>query len=393
MNPLRRVRQPLFAILLWLSVLISGALTPARAETGEHPLYYPELERASRLVLEMRLDEADELIGAWTAEHPERPMGYFFGAVSLSWRIFLLHGEQIDTGDIRDRYEKKITDCRRTAERAFAYEDRKLEGALYLGAAYGLEAMLAMFDGNYLRMAPLARQAWYYVREATRIDPEYHDSYLSVGAYRYFTGALPESIRFIAEGYGFDSDRERGLDDLWLAAERGIYSADEAGIVLMNIYAVKEQPAGYVADMAEEIYGRYPDNPLVALRYGDILYRCGRYEQARGVYAGIEREVDAGNPWYSNPMFGRFAISHRIGACDKQLGNYHAALARFEAILSADEVEPEWVVPATYVEMGEMRLESGEIELAVRDLEAVNRCKKHDKSRRRARALLEQINE
>lgn len=59
--------------------------------------------------------------------------------------------------------------------------------------------MLALLQGHYLVMAPKAKQAWEYFEKAVFIDPLYYDTYMSVGAYQYFIGSLPEAARFVAQ--------------------------------------------------------------------------------------------------------------------------------------------------------------------------------------------------
>ena len=86
--------------------------------------------------------------------------------------------------------------------------------------------------------------------------------------------------------------------------------------------------------------------------------------------------VQSGTP---NPLGILAAITSRKAGCPL-VNIYHTSLDRFEAILAADKVTPEWVVPASHVELGEIKLKFGGRELAVKDLEAVSRCNKHDKS-------------
>lgn len=354
------------------------------------PLYDPDLERAGQLLLDMRLEEAEKLIGNSIERNAEKPAGYFFRSAALSWRIFLAP-ERSDTKELKKEFEKALSTSRRFAEKAQSRSESRFEGTLYLGAVYGQEALLALLDKKYLLMAPLARRAWNYLQEAVSLDPEYYDSYFGLGIYKYFTDVLPRMIKILALAYGFEGDREGGLTDLWLAVEKGLYSRDEAGIMLLNIYSITETPDSSLGALASELHRRYPDNPLIHWRYGDILFRMKKYAEAGKIYQEVAERIEAGHPFYRNSMFSAYSIAYRLGACDRHLGKNREALERFKSILKAHDVTPEWVVPVSYLECGSLYLAEGNTALAEKSLKAVLQYKDFSGSHSKAKALLEKL--
>jgi len=381
------IRMVLLFCLAFFFVTLSR---DCRAAGDTHPLYEEELDRAGNLLLAMKLDEAESLIEGWIERHPDRPAGYFFRAVACSWRLFL-QPEGIDSEALKDRFKEAVRQCRNRAEKARSGSESRFEGTVYLGAVQGLEALLAMIEKRYLIMAPLAKQAWNSIEQALDLDPGYYDSYLGRGIYLYFTDALPKIIKLMALAYGFEGDREAGLENIRLAAERGLYSRDASKIMLLNIYSVAERPDSSVREMARELHGKYPDNPLTHWRYGDILLRAQRYEAAAQIYRQVAGRIENSYPFYRNKMFSRYSMDFRIGYCERITGKSASALERFNSILASSDVTPEWIIPATYLEKGRIHFRRGEKKQARQSLETVLDYSDYHDCHEQARQLLKML--
>jgi len=385
---LKTAALSLISLSLLTAIPAAGADPQARPEL--HPLYDKTLADVDRLLMEVRLDAADSLIGIYIERHPEHPAGYFFRAASLSWRIFL-RPRDTDLGPLRNEFERSIKDCRRVAERASKRRESEFEGLLYLGAIYGQEALLALIDHKYLVMAPLAKQAWNYIGQTLVMDPRYYDSYFGKGMYQYFIAILPKPIQLLAEVYGFESDREQGLANIRLAAERGLYSQEAAGVMLMNIYSIIEQPDDYVEDLARKLYARFPDNPLVHWRYGDILLRRLKYDQAAPLFEAVAKRIGANAPYYRNQLFSEFSMAYRLGVCYRMSGNSDQALARFDYVIAGRDVFPDWVVPGSWLAKGEILIGRRDYGRARQCLQQVLELDDYQDFHERAEKLLEEI--
>ncbi len=378
------------AFLFCLAFLLVPLLRDCRGARISHPLYEEDLDRAGNLLLAMKLDEADSLINSWIERNPARPAGYFFRAVACSWRIFL-QPEGSDNDALKDKFKEAGHHCRKLAEKLRSRSESRFEGPLYLGAIYGQEALLAIIERKYLIMAPLAKRAWDSIDEALRIDPEYYDSYLGRGTYQYFTDVLPKIIGILALAYGFEGDREEGLENIRLAAARGLYSRDASKIMLLNLYSVIETPDSSVGEMARKLHEKYPDNPLIHWRYGDILLRLKEYEAAAEIFEQVAERIESNYSFYRNKMFSRYSMAFRLGYCDSKTGKSAMALKRFDSILASSEVTYEWILPATYLEKGRIHFRLGEKEQARQSLEAVLDYSDYHGSREQARQLLKKL--
>ncbi len=388
----RKILLPAVFFVLAIFACRSTALAESSAPftPRDTSLYDPVLKQVTALMLNMKLDSAAVLVDAWTRKHPGRPAGPFFQSALLSWRLFLLPEGEDDTA-LKRAFEEANERGRDCAGRMLNQRGGELEGTAYLGAIYGQQALLALIDRRWLSMAPLAKKAWQYVQRTVALNPQYYDSYMGLGIYLYFTDVLPRLVRVLAEVYGFEGDRARGLASLKLAAERGYYSRDVAGIMLLNIYSEIEQPDSSTVVLAHSLAQRYPDNPLIHWRLGDVLLRHKDYAAAETVFRAVLERVDSGAPFYRNRMFSRWSMLFRIGLCQRKTGRTGEARATFESILSAGEIKPEWIGAASRIQAGEIYLLEGDTLRAKTCLKEVLRLPDHEDSRDRAAELLRGI--
>jgi len=355
-----------------------------------HRLYYAQLDSAAISMMKMRLDEAEKLGNSFIIRHPENPSGYLFRAITLGWRLFFTP-EDTDTRQLRQDFKQAGRSCRAFAEEYRRQDKTRLEGTVCLGMSYGLEALIAMLEDRYLVMAPLALNAWEFLQEAVAIDPEYYDIYFGLGLYRYFTDVLPTLVKMLAVVYGFEGDREQGLANLRLAMEQGFYTRDAAGLMLVNLHSYLETPDSSIHDIARDLYQRFPDNPLVHWRYGDILLRLKRYRQAAEIYREVARRIENDRPYYRNRMFTSYSFYFRLGLCNQRLGRNDEALKYYESVLAGGKVEPEWVIPLSHVHTAEIKLAVGETRSAKEHLKQALKYGDYKGSHQRAKALLKQI--
>ena len=159
----------------------------------------------------------------------------------------------------------------------------------------------------------------------------------------------------------------------------------------MNIYSIIETPDDYVEELARSLYASFPDNPHVHWRYGDILLRRQKYDQAIPQFEAVARRIESNFPYYRNKMFSEYSIAFRLGVCYRKTGNTAQALAKFNSITGGREVFPDWVVPEAWLEEGEIFYGQGQFGRADSCLKKVLDLEDSQDSHERAEKLREQI--
>lgn len=110
--------------------------------------------------------------------------------------------------------------------------------------------------------------ALHYSKDATNnarrllaVCPDCYDAYVATGISRYLIGTTSAPVRWVLRLGGFSGNKELGIADLRMAAERGHYLAPFARIVLAIVYTREKDPASAQKVLAQ-LHGQFPRNPL-----------------------------------------------------------------------------------------------------------------------------------
>ena len=82
---------------------------------------------------------------------------------------------------------------------------------------------------------------------------------------------------------------------------------------------------------------KFPDNPLVHWRYGDVLRRSRQHAEAEKVYREVLSLIDEGKPGYDNRMYSRWSMVFRIGWMMQEQGDFLQAVQMLSRVTDAYE--------------------------------------------------------
>jgi hypothetical protein len=93
------------------------------------------------------------------------------------------------------------------------------------------------------------------------VDPECYDAYLATGVSQYIIGSMAAPIRWLVRLGGVSGDKQKGIADLQLTAQRGHYLAPFARILLAIAY-VREKDKARARELLVSLRAEFPQNPL-----------------------------------------------------------------------------------------------------------------------------------
>lgn len=262
------------ASLLWF-VLGQGA-TPASAEglSASAPL-----DLGFRQMYNLEFQEAHNTFREWQKSHPDDPLGptseaaaYLFAELD---RLEILQTELFVDNDKFQKRKKTVPDpvTRRGFEEAVAESDR-LAGAILARSPKDANALfakvlnlglradyLALIDKRDLASLGRVKSASRLAEQLLAADPGRYDAYLAVGVENYILGLKPAPVRWILRLYGAQTDKDRGIKNLRVTAEKGHYLQPYARL-LLAVAALRdkhqEEARALLGDLARE----FPQNRL-----------------------------------------------------------------------------------------------------------------------------------
>ena len=265
-------------------MLLAAALTATAAINLATSAPAPEeapLETAFRRMYELRFDEARGAIVSYRHAHPDDPLGAAAEAASylveefnhqgVLTSAFFLDDERF-LGGIEGQPDSQHSAAFLTAnERARTMARERLkskpddpDGLFVLTLADGMQGDFeAIIRKRQLAALSLIRSA---EKEATRllaVRTDAQDAYVALGAANYIIGCLPAYKRFLLWFGGVRGDRQRGMDQLQMAAEKGHYLRPLAQ-ALLALAAEREGRFDLAVTLLADLSREFPANPVFA---------------------------------------------------------------------------------------------------------------------------------
>lgn len=269
----------------FIALCVAGtfAFAPAVRAQDERPVASagPSLGNAFTLLYGLHFEEAREKIALWETVWPDGPLGPAAEASSYLFEEFYAQGVLTSEFFLDD---KKLLDGKPMTpdpERRKKFFDaieraRKLANARLKSRANDPDSLLALsmadgmvgdftcvIDRHQLESLKYMKEAQQYADKLIAVAPDRADAYLALGAGNYIIGCLPGYKRAFLWFGGIHGDRNAGMDQLRIAADRGDYLRPFARL-LLALAALREKQPEVARAQLQQLATQFPDNPLFA---------------------------------------------------------------------------------------------------------------------------------
>ena len=130
----------------------------------------------------------------------------------------------------------------------------------------GMQAQYAsLIEKHQLESLSMIREADKFTKKLLVVNPDAADAadaYLGLGATNYIIGSLSALKRFFLHFKGISGDKQRGIQQLEIAATRGRYLRPFAKIILA-MAALREKKTALARAQLAELVAEFPQNPLI----------------------------------------------------------------------------------------------------------------------------------
>jgi hypothetical protein len=262
----------LVAAYVWL-------LPRAGAADGLRPA---PLDRGFQLLYNLHFAEAHSLFADWERTHPDDPLGPTGDAAGLLFSEFARLGVLesqffIENESFRNRPRLEPDPGQRALFDAALVKAESLARARLVKDPRDKDALFALTLTDGLRadyLALIAKRNFaslHYTKESTRwaeqtlaVDPNCYDAHIAAGISKYIVGSMAAPVRWLVRlGGGVTGDKQTGLNELKLTAERGRYLAPFANILLAIAY-VRDHDKQHARQLLAALRDQFPANPLFA---------------------------------------------------------------------------------------------------------------------------------
>ena len=325
-----------------------------------------------------------ELDNALTAE-PGNPIALFLKA-EVYWQLWLINREH---RPYNANFHQWMGQAIESAQGRLKQNRADTDAMLVVASAY---ARLGMFEGVNGKMFAAARRsikAIDMLDQVVELKPDLYDAYFGLGMYDYLIAGHSTGARLAFKFLGgIFGNKERGLERLKLAAERGTWSKGSARFFLGLIYGKYEKGQEDVAlEWLEPLVEEYPDNQSYRGLQTSLLVQAGRAAEAVPLYRAAAARARQRN--LDGPE-SRAMDHYKLGNALRLAAQPREARVELEAALAVP-VSPDksWVPAYTHLALGRLADAEGERATAEQEYRKVLGLKDQQDSKKLAKLYLQ----
>lgn len=256
----------------------------------------------------------------------------------------------------------------KVARAAIKQGDPTGEAHLCLGGALGLKSRWEAIQGHWFKAYRDGKTAYNAQARAIEINPEMYDAYLGVGIFHYYTATLPSVVKVLARLMIARGDKQRGLQEIKSAMEKGHFSRTPAKLFLIGIYVNNEKDFVSARALLKEARQEFPRSSFFQLLEMMTLDSAKDWPALKSEADDYIARIEKGEPSYRKGYLHRGYFL--LGNSFLGQGNLKDALETYDRILADFNFEDRWI-SWTYLNRGKTHDLRGERDKALADYRAV----------------------
>jgi predicted Zn-dependent protease len=277
------------------------------------------IAEGQKLMLGGQWKEAFDCLSRLHEKDSTDPGGYLFRAAvmqsEMTDREENLYGRAflILCDSARESAERYLINCS-AIDSAVCY--------LYLGHQYAYRSIREARFGSGLSAINYGFKARREYEKGLALDSAFYDLYLGLGTFHYWKSARAGILRIAGI---FRDEREKGIDELKLAADSSLFSREAARSAMIWIELNEKQYDSAVA-IANEMYTKYPNGLSFLWPLAEGYYRGENYRKAQDTYYELYEKLKKTPGNYYNLIESIYWLKKT----DKKLDNNKTSPAAIE---------------------------------------------------------------
>lgn len=238
------------------------------------------LDEGFRLLYNLNFSDAQREFKAYGLRDPADPLGpsaeaagFLFeelnrlGILEAQFFVndssFKNHSKLNPDPELR-RFDQALTRAATLAHARLGQNPKDTHALLSLTLVSGLQAdYTALIEKRNVAALHFTSDATESAHALLAVCPGCYDAYVATGISDYLIGSVAAPFRWMLRLGGYNGDKQRGIDQLQLAAAHGHYLAPFARILLAIAYMREKQPER-ARQLISELRQQYPGNPVFA---------------------------------------------------------------------------------------------------------------------------------
>ena len=249
------------------------------ASAADASFSLPPLDHGFQLLYNLDFDKAHGIFAQWEQSNPNDPMGPTADAAGLLFsefhRLGVLEAQFFaddkkfenrprlnpDAG-VRARFDAAVQKAQSLARLRLVKNSKDRDALLALTLTNGLEAdYAALVEKRNVASLRYTKESTQWGEQTLAADPNCYDAHIAGGISKYLIGSMAAPVRWLVRLGGVSGDKQAGVKELKLVADRGHYLAPFANILLAIAY-VREHDNQHAKELLASLRDQFPANPL-----------------------------------------------------------------------------------------------------------------------------------
>ena len=208
------------------------------------------------------------------------------------------------------------------------------DGQAYFAMALARIAKIrwAIGQKKYFIVAQESSKIWDYLEKAKEENPQNYDIYFPAGLLHYHLDHLQGITRFFSSLMITSGNRQKGLQELELSAQKGDLLKELAQAELVSVYSNFENQPARAVPIARELKDKFPHNYNFSIALANALSDLHRFEEASAIAREIEKGIQAGKPPFVPQLQPRYDLL--MGRISFSQREYTKAGEHFQRVLN-----------------------------------------------------------
>ena len=185
-------------------------------------------------------------------------------AVAIALRNRVRRKKLAPDPGIRDRFNLALDQSESRAHALLDKNPKDRDALFAMTLSSGLRAdYAALIDKRNLASMRYTKEATKWSEQLLAVDPQCYDGHIAGGISKYIIGSMAAPVRWLVRLGGVSGDKQAGIKELKLVADRGHYLAPFADILLAIAY-VRDHDKQHARELLASLEVQFPSNPLFA---------------------------------------------------------------------------------------------------------------------------------
>jgi len=259
--------------------MVSLAFLCPRAAAVDTIASAVSLDQGFSLLYNLDFDKAQQVFLSWQQEHPDDPLGPACEAAAFLFsefnrlgvlkaqfyadeRTFEARKKLTPDATVRDQFYAALDQADSRARSRLAKNPKDRDALFALTMSSGLKAdYAALIEKRNLASLRYTKEATAWAERLLAVDPDCYDAHLATGVSQYIIGSMAAPIRWLVRLGGVSGDKQKGIAELQLTAQRGHYLAPFARILLAIAY-VRDKDKARARELLTSLRDDFPQNVL-----------------------------------------------------------------------------------------------------------------------------------